>query len=110
MKPILTTLVFALIAFTGYSQDKTADNTSQNTSFAKQTEFEPEIKFGVRGGFNISNLDFKPDANFENKHRNNMVFGGFVEFFPKEVKDVQQNNSAVPAEPHDLPGQRSFIC
>ena len=89
MKPILTTLVFALIAFTGFSQDKTADNSSQKTSVAKQSEFEPEIKFGVRGGFNISNLDFKPDATFENKHRNNMVFGGFVEFFPKESYSIQ---------------------
>lgn len=76
MKPILTTLIFTLIAFSGYSQE--------NSSFARESEFEPEIKYGVRGAFNISNLDFKPDATFDNKHRNNMAFGGFVEFIPKE--------------------------
>jgi len=88
MKPILTTLVFILITFSGYTQDKTTDNTSQKTSFAREQEFEPEIKFGVRGGFNISNLDFRPDATFENKHRNNMVFGGFVEFIPSESYSI----------------------
>lgn len=89
MKPLLTTLVLTLIAFSGFSQDKTADNASQNTSFVKEQEFEPEIKFGVRGGFNISNLDFRPDATFNNKHRNNMVFGGFVEFIPTENFSIQ---------------------
>ena len=89
MKPLLTTLVLTLIAFSGFSQDKTADNSTQNTSFVKEQEFEPEIKFGVRGGFNISNLDFRPDATFENKHRNNMVFGGFVEFMPSENFSIQ---------------------
>ena len=39
-----------------------------------------EIKYGVRGALNISNLDFEPDANFENKHRNGFAFAGFVEF------------------------------
>ncbi len=29
---------------------------------------------------NVSNLDFDPDANFENKHRNGFAFGGFVDF------------------------------
>ena len=81
MKPILTTLVFILVTFFGYAQNQTADNSSQ-TSMVKEEKFEPEIKFGVRGGLNISNLDFKPDATFENKHRTNMVFGGFVEFIP----------------------------
>lgn len=88
MKPILTTLVFTLIAFSGFSQDKSADNSSQKSSYAREQAFEPEIKYGVRGGFNISNLDFKPDATFENKHRNNVVFGGFVEFFPKESYSI----------------------
>ncbi|WP_411896202.1 porin family protein [Winogradskyella sp. A2] len=36
--------------------------------------------YGVRGALNISNLDFDPDADFENKHRNGFAFGGFAEF------------------------------
>jgi len=89
MKPILTTLVFIIIAFSGFSQDKTSDNSSQETSFVKQQEFEPEIKYGIMGGFNISNLDFRPNANFENKHRNNIAVGGFVEFIPTESFSIQ---------------------
>ncbi|WP_296386119.1 porin family protein [Winogradskyella sp.] len=39
-----------------------------------------EIRYGVRGALNVSNLDFDPDANFENQHRNGFAFGGFVDF------------------------------
>ena len=39
-----------------------------------------EVRYGVRGALNISNLDFEPDANFENKHRNGFAFAGFVDF------------------------------
>jgi len=89
MKPILTTLVFILFTFSGYSQDdKTTDKAKESSTVIKKQEFEPEIKYGVRGAFNISNLDFTPDATFENKHRNNVAFGGFVEFIPKESYSI----------------------
>ncbi|MBU2927209.1 porin family protein [Winogradskyella psychrotolerans] len=39
-----------------------------------------DILYGVRGALNVSNLDFDPDANFENKHRNGFAFAGFVDF------------------------------
>jgi opacity protein-like surface antigen len=39
-----------------------------------------DIRYGVRGALNVSNLDFEPDATFENDHRNGFAFGGFVEF------------------------------
>ncbi len=39
-----------------------------------------DIRYGVRGALNISNLDFDPDATFENEHRNGFAFGGFVDF------------------------------
>ncbi len=39
-----------------------------------------DILYGVRGALNVSNLDFEPDATFENQHRNGFAFGGFVEF------------------------------
>ena len=45
-----------------------------------------DIRYGIRGGFNISNLDFDPDATVENQHRNGFAFGGFVDFgFTEEV-------------------------
>ena len=42
--------------------------------------FSQEIRYGARGALNVSNLDFDPDATFENKHRNGFAFAGFVEF------------------------------
>ena len=39
-----------------------------------------EIRYGVRGALNISNLDFDPDPTFTNQHRNGFAFGGFVDF------------------------------
>lgn len=39
-----------------------------------------EIFYGVRGALNVSNLDFDPDADFVNQHRNGFAFGGFVDF------------------------------
>lgn len=42
--------------------------------------FSQEIRYGVRGALNVSNLDFDPDASFENQHRNGFAFGGFVDF------------------------------
>jgi len=39
-----------------------------------------EVRYGVRGALNVSNLDFDPDATFENKHRNGFAFAGFVDY------------------------------
>lgn len=59
MKSLILTLLFVSIT---------------TLSFAQGTSY------GVRGGLNISNLDFDPDANFKNQHRNGFAFGGFVDY------------------------------
>lgn len=59
MKSILTVLLFVSISTLTFSQ---------------------ETQFGVRAGLNISNLDFTPDADFQNLHRNGFFFGGFVDY------------------------------
>lgn len=46
-------------------------------SFSQSSKY---IKYGVRGGMNISNLDFEPAPTFNNQHRNGFFFGGFVEY------------------------------
>jgi opacity protein-like surface antigen len=74
MKSFLITLLFATcITSLSFSQEPQREGASQN----EESEFI--VKFGVRGGFNISNLDFDPDATFENKHRNGFAFGGFID-------------------------------
>lgn len=60
MKKILLLFVFVLCSFYGFSQN---------------------AMYGVRAGYNISNLDFKPDpTGFENKHRNGFAIGFFGEY------------------------------
>ncbi|WCO03065.1 porin family protein [Psychroserpens ponticola] len=59
MKSLILTLLFVSIT---------------TLSFAQGTSY------GVRGAFNISNLDFDPDATFDNQHRNGFAFGGFVDY------------------------------
>ncbi|WP_179344785.1 porin family protein [Winogradskyella ursingii] len=39
-----------------------------------------EVRYGIRGAINVSNLDFDPDANFNNEHRNGFAFGGFIDY------------------------------
>ncbi|SDS29170.1 Outer membrane protein beta-barrel domain-containing protein [Formosa sp. Hel1_31_208] len=58
MKSTILTLLFVAFTFLSFSQ---------------------ETSYGVRGGLNISNLDFEPDATFNNQHRNGFAFGGFVD-------------------------------
>jgi opacity protein-like surface antigen len=39
-----------------------------------------DIRYGIRGALNVSNLDFDPDATFDNEHRIGFAFAGFVDF------------------------------
>lgn len=68
MKKIITLLLFVSISTLTFSQ---------------------ETKYGVRAGLNISNLDFTPDADFQNLHRNGFAFGGFVDYGFTELISLQ---------------------
>lgn len=35
--------------------------------------FSQDVKYGVRGGYNISNLNFENNAPMNNKHRNSIL-------------------------------------
>lgn len=48
-----------------------------------------DIRYGIRGALNVSNLDFTPDADFENKHRNGFAFAGFVDFGLSETVSLR---------------------
>jgi len=61
MKNTITIALLVLFTSFGFSQAK------------------KDIKYGIRAGYNISNLDFDPDATFDNQHRNGFAFGGFAE-------------------------------
>lgn len=42
--------------------------------------FAQNASYGVRVGYNISNLDFEPDPLFDNMHRNGFAIGFFGEY------------------------------
>lgn len=42
--------------------------------------FSQSGTYGIRGGYNISNLDFDETPSFENKHRNSLYIGAFADF------------------------------
>ena len=42
--------------------------------------FAQNASYGVRVGYNISNLDFEPDATFDNTHRNGFAIGFFGQY------------------------------
>ncbi len=67
MKKILTLLLFVTFSTLSFSQ----------------------TEYGVRTGVNISNLDFEPDADFQNLHRNGFFFGGFVDYSFSESMSLQ---------------------
>lgn len=48
-----------------------------------------DMIYGVRSAINISNLDYAPDADFENTHRNGFAFAGFVDFGLSEKVSLQ---------------------
>lgn len=81
LKLMKSTLLFVFLftlSFFGFSQQ---DQPQQDeNSNAEQQEQQPiggmqGIKFGVRGGFNISNLDFEGTPNEVNEHRNSLFIG-----------------------------------
>lgn len=66
--------------------------------------FSQETKYGVRAGINISNLDFTPDADFQNLHRNGFAFAGFVDYgFSESLSlQIELQYSAEGAKADDL--------
>ncbi|OBX19028.1 MULTISPECIES: porin family protein [Bizionia] len=59
MKKQLLLIAFVIIATISYAQN---------------------AMYGVRAGINVSNLDFEPDATFDNQHRNGFAIGFFGEY------------------------------
>ena len=75
-KLILFTILLGFFVC-GFSQDKNLNDTIPNTKELKSSTFQG-VKYGVRGGYNISNLDFDGEFDAENKHRNSIYIGFFA--------------------------------
>lgn len=78
MKKLLLLTMLLVFSFYGFSQDETSNKTKDSTEVNTKGPAFQSVKYGVRGGYNISNLDFDKTPNFENKHRNSMFIGFFA--------------------------------
>lgn len=53
--------------------------------------FSQDVKYGIRGGYNISNLDFEETPTVINKHRNSMYIGFLADVsFAKTITIVPE--------------------
>ncbi len=75
MKKLLFLVILLSFSLQGFSQEKETDSIvavkPENTTFKG-------VKYGVRGGYNISNLAFDGNSTMTNKHRNSMYVGFFA--------------------------------
>ncbi|MDP5158667.1 MAG: PorT family protein [Flaviramulus sp.] len=81
MKKILLLVLLIGTSFYGFSQDQVIKDSiyseTPEVNNSKKSTFQG-VKYGVRGGFNISNLAIDGNVNIENEHRNSLYFGAFA--------------------------------
>lgn len=78
MKKLLLLTVLLGFSLYGFSQENNPNQVQDSTKAeSKGTAFKG-VMYGIRGGYNISNLDFKAAPNMANKHRNSIYIGFFA--------------------------------
>ncbi|WP_418604075.1 porin family protein [Hwangdonia sp.] len=78
MKKLILFTVLLGFSFFGFSQDKDSEKAADSVKVkSKGTAFQG-VMYGVRGGYNISNLSFDTAPNMVNKHRNSIFVGFFA--------------------------------
>ena len=75
MKKIALLIILLSLSFYGFSQEE--ENKESQDEQDKGSTFQG-VKYGVRGGITISNLDFEDLPTMENKHRNSFYIGFFA--------------------------------
>jgi opacity protein-like surface antigen len=84
MKRLLLFIILLNFSFYGFSQDDQSKKEGSKKELDVK-DVEPKssafqvVKYGVRGGLTISNLDFDDVPTMENKHRNSFYIGFFAE-------------------------------
>ena len=79
MKKLLLLTVVLILSFQGFSQDENSNINQDSVKVKPKSPTIKGVKYGVRGGFTISNLDFSDDIpSIDNKHRNSMYVGFFA--------------------------------
>ena len=82
MKKILLLAVLLSFSFYGFSQEnndaKATEKVSDTVAVKEKWSASSGIKYGIRGGYTISHLDFEEDPIATNKHRNSLYVGFFA--------------------------------
>lgn len=79
MKKLLLFAVLLGFSFHGFSQEVENKKTVKDSTNAKSSGFAFQgVKYGIRGGYTISHLDFEDTPTMVNKHRNSMYIGFFA--------------------------------
>ncbi len=79
MKKLLLVTVLLGFSFCGFSQDENSNKAKDSVAVKSKGFAFQGVMYGVRGGYNISNLDFKTSTqNITNKHRNSIYIGFFA--------------------------------
>ncbi len=107
MKKVLLLTSLLVFSFYGFSQDtdSTEVKDGAQTKSQKKSVFQG-VKYGVRGGYTISNLDFDSAPTTTNKHRNSIYIGFFANIgLSKGVSimpEIQFSAEGANAEPLHL--------
>ena len=75
MKKLLLFTVLFGFSFYGFSQNEDNLVVTDSTEVKEPGSSSLGLKYGVRGGFTISHLDFEGMPNMDNKHRNSVYIG-----------------------------------
>ncbi|WP_341215126.1 porin family protein [uncultured Wocania sp.] len=78
MKKLLLITVLLSFSFYGFSQNDNSTKAIDSTKVMSKGPAFKGVMYGIRGGYNISNLDFKAAPTMSNKHRNSMFVGFFA--------------------------------
>lgn len=76
MKKALLFIILLNFSFLGFSQEEEIKSIEETK--IEGSKFQG-VKYGVRGGLTISNLDFDETPPMENKHRNSFYIGFFAD-------------------------------
>jgi opacity protein-like surface antigen len=106
MKNIIPLLLLLGFSIYGFSQDNILKDSISSQTIKPKEPKKSGAKYGVRGGYNISNLDFDGTPIMKNKHRNSVFIGFFADIsFSKNFSiqpEFQFSSEGAKAEPIQL--------